>query len=379
MQKLIQKVKEDMDKKGITREALHKKSGVPKTVITDGILTGKTVEMKFDTFLKLVPHIYETHLEQNEIVDEFMLRCKYELNTRKSLCFCLCAGKMNIIDKLIAKHVNNVALKKYLNIYKEIRVCAQKSIDFKRLSKKIDDESFGISNECAILVNILNDLCMYESYDIQKMKMYTEKMKEALGKVEDRFLKEMLTVFYQLRCAYIDLHHNQLESSRNLCRLVLNFSIELPSLKSSALCCIGESFMFLDKFKSEAYLIKAIRYLEEHGISIESKKYHNFQTTLAFCYIINGWNLNKIDFRYIAPSEMGLFEGLYRDREKGIIMLEAMISEHPHNPYLCFYLAYIKNDITGLYKALELFIERGNSHYGIAVRRVIEAFEEVKN
>ena len=74
-----------------------------------------------------------------------MLRCKYELNTRKSLCFCLCAGKMDIIDKLIAKHVNNVALKKYLNIYKEIRVCAQKSIDFKRLSKKIDDESFGIS------------------------------------------------------------------------------------------------------------------------------------------------------------------------------------------------------------------------------------------
>ena len=60
-------------------------------------------------------------------------------------------------------------------------------------------------------------------------------------------------------------------------------------------------------------------------------------------------------------------------------MLEAMISEHPYNPYLCFYLAYIKNDITGLYKALELFIERGNSHYGMAVRRVIEAFEEVKN
>ena len=61
MQKLIQKVKEDMDKKGITREALHKKSGVPKTVITDGILTGKTVEMKFDTFLNLF-HIYMKHI-----------------------------------------------------------------------------------------------------------------------------------------------------------------------------------------------------------------------------------------------------------------------------------------------------------------------------
>jgi len=69
VQNLIQKVKEDMGKKGITVSELARKSGIAKSVITDGISIGKTKEMQFDNFLQLIPHVYDDYTERRKVIN----------------------------------------------------------------------------------------------------------------------------------------------------------------------------------------------------------------------------------------------------------------------------------------------------------------------
>ncbi|MGQ0422856.1 AimR family lysis-lysogeny pheromone receptor, partial [Bacillus sp. HC-Mk] len=59
MKELMKKIKQDMDDKGFKIRPLAKKVGVDRSVITDGIVTGKTAEMKLDAFMRIMDVIYE--------------------------------------------------------------------------------------------------------------------------------------------------------------------------------------------------------------------------------------------------------------------------------------------------------------------------------
>lgn len=378
MQKLIQKVKEDMDKKDITVSGLARKSGIAKSVITDGISIGKTKEMQFDNFLQLIPHVYEDYRERREAINQFMLASKKILNLRKGLCYCLCVGELDITEKLLAIHANNTKLKKYLTLYRLLNR-RNKSLDRgqNRIDLEgIDKQAFAKSNECAVLINILYDYSMYDAWDIQAMEVYIEKETKHIETLEEGIIKHLLLVFSYHRTAYIDLHHGRLESAREKCSKVLESPFQITSLFATALCCIGESYIFSEKEKSEEYLLRALNHLEEYGISKTNKKYFVFSTTLSFVYIIHGWKLEKIDFVYLDRAERGLFEGLHGDLNKGLKILEEVVVERPYSPYGWFYLAYVKKDIKGLRKALEMFEGRSNYHYATAVRMILKSIEE---
>ncbi|MGQ0422857.1 AimR family lysis-lysogeny pheromone receptor, partial [Bacillus sp. HC-Mk] len=64
-------IKQDMDDKGFKIRPLAKKVGVDRSVITDGIVTGKTAEMKLDTFMKIMDVVYENLEERQEVIRNF--------------------------------------------------------------------------------------------------------------------------------------------------------------------------------------------------------------------------------------------------------------------------------------------------------------------
>ena len=66
MKELMKKIKQDMDDKGFKIRPLAKKVGVDRSVITDGIVTGKTAEMKLDAFMKIMDVVYENLEERRK-------------------------------------------------------------------------------------------------------------------------------------------------------------------------------------------------------------------------------------------------------------------------------------------------------------------------
>ena len=68
MKELMKKIKQDMDDKGFKIRPLAKKVGVDRSVITDGIVTGKTAEMKLDAFMKIMDVVYENLEERQEVI-----------------------------------------------------------------------------------------------------------------------------------------------------------------------------------------------------------------------------------------------------------------------------------------------------------------------
>jgi len=296
---------------------------------------------------------------------------------RKELCYCLCVGELDITEKLLEMHANNTKLNKYLVLYRLLNR-RNKSLDRgqNRIDLEgIDKQAFATSNECAVLINILYDYSMYDAWDIQAMEVYIEKEAKHIEALEEGFIKHLLLVFSYHRTAYIDLHHGRLESSREKCYEVLDSPFQMVSLFATAFCCIGESYIFSEKEKSEAYILRSLNQLKKYGVSKESKKYFVFKTTLYFVYIIHGWKLEKIDFKYLDKAEYGLFEGLHGDIEKGTKLLEEVISERPNSPYGRFYLAYVKKDIVELRKVLELFKRRNNHHYARAVESALKSLK----
>ncbi|PGC94907.1 hypothetical protein COM37_35195, partial [Bacillus toyonensis] len=109
----------------------------------------------------------------------------------------------------------------------------------------------------------------------------------------------------------------------------------------------------------------------------DSRKYKSFQSTLAFLYIDNGFNLDKIDFTSIDLSEVAYYEGLYGDKEKALKMFEELAKERKlDSPFTMYYISRISNDILGLREALKRFERVGNYHYANAVKRVLVSLEK---
>ncbi|MCQ6284879.1 MULTISPECIES: AimR family lysis-lysogeny pheromone receptor [Bacillus cereus group] len=372
MEELMARIKKDMNDKGITISELAKMSSVPYTVVNDGVSTGRTVEMKFDVYLKLVHVIYETYMERRNVVTDFIRLIKSNKNVRKSMCYCYCAGEIGLMEYLLEKHKKNRRLKKYLFLY-ELLNNRNKGISVgKPLINKIDGSSFAKTDECIALFQLLNMFSAYDVVDIPAMNVYAEKARQSVSELNVKCIKKSLSVYCLLMVAHSNLLDGQLNVCRNNCNAILQASTEFIPIISSNFCCIGESYMFTDKMLSEEYLLKSSDVLEKNGFDRGSKRYRGVQTTLALLYIEHGFNLHKIQFEHIHKAEHGYYEAIYGDVEKGVQMLKEDIAERPYSPYPRYYLAKAEKDIVGLEIALKMFKDLGNHHYATTVEHTLD-------
>ncbi|MFA2857587.1 AimR family lysis-lysogeny pheromone receptor [Bacillus paranthracis] len=376
MKKLMKRIKKQSDKMELTFPDIERKTGVDRVVITDAV-SGKTSEMKFDNFLPVVSVLFENMEERKEIINEFIMLCMGDLNIRKALCYCQGIGEYETIDKIIKKHKNHKKLQKYFKIYQLYNFRNTNKIRGQAMIDKMDEISFSNDSEIQVLVNMLYSFSMYDIFNYRAMLPYTDKVEKNLNELNKGFIKSCLEMHYNDRIAYINLFNEDVKACRKKCEEILNSDIEVPVIKATALCCLGESFLFTDVLKAEKYLLESIKYLDDNGISKNGRKYRSFQSTLAFLYIDNGFNLDKIDFTCIDLSEIAYYEGLYGDKEKALKMFEELSKERKFvSPFIMYYISRINNDILGLKEALKRFERVGNYHYANAVKRVLASIEK---
>ncbi|HEF5710467.1 TPA: hypothetical protein SAX33_004199 [Bacillus cereus] len=376
MRKLMNRIKKQADRRELTFPDIERKTGVDRVVITDAV-TGKTSEMKFDKFLPVVSILFEDTEERKSILNEFIMLCRGDLNIRKALCYCQGIGEYEVIDKLIEKHQKNKKLMKYFKIYELYNLRNQNKKRGQLMIDEMDEISFSSDSEIQVLVNMLYSFSMYDIFNYRAMLPYTDKVEKNLNEINKGFIKSCLEMHYNDRIAYINLFNEDVAVCRKKCEEILNSDIEVPVIKATALCCLGESFLFTDVLKAEKYLLESLKYLEDNGISKNGRKYKSFQSTLAFLYIDNGFNLDKIDFTSIDTSEIAYYEGLYGDKEKALKMFEELAKERKFvSPFIMYYISRINNDILGLREALKRFERVGNYHYANAVKRILARTEE---
>ncbi|MCC2358004.1 AimR family lysis-lysogeny pheromone receptor [Bacillus paranthracis] len=376
MKKLMKRIKKQSDKMELTFPDIERKTGVDRVVITDAV-SGKTSEMKFDNFLPVVSVLFENMEERKEIINEFIMLCMGDLNIRKALCYCQGIGEYETIDKIIKKHKNHKKLQKYFKIYQLYNFRNTNKIRGQAMIDKMDEISFSNDSEIQVLVNMLYSFSMYDIFNYRAMLPYTDKVEKNLNELNKGFIKSCLEMHYNDRIAYINLFNEDVKACRKKCEEILNSDIEVPVIKATALCCLGESFLFTDVLKAEKYLLESVKYLDDNGISKNGRKYRSFQSTLAFLYIDNGFNLDKIDFTCIDLSEIAYYEGLYGDKEKALKMYEELSKERKFvSPFIMYYISRINNDILGLKEALKRFERVGNYHYANAVKRVLASIEK---
>ncbi|EJQ03346.1 MULTISPECIES: AimR family lysis-lysogeny pheromone receptor [Bacillus] len=376
MKKLMKRIKKQSDKMELTFPDIERKTGVDRVVITDAV-SGKTSEMKFDNFLPVVSVLFENMEERKEIINEFIMLCMGDLNIRKALCYCQGIGEYETIDKIIKKHKNHKKLQKYFKIYQLYNFRNTNKIRGQAMIDKMDEISFSNDSEIQVLVNMLYSFSMYDIFNYRAMLPYTDKVEKNLNELNKGFIKSCLEMHYNDRIAYINLFNEDVKACRKKCEEILNSDIEVPVIKATALCCLGESFLFTDVLKAEKYLLESVKYLDDNGISKNGRKYRSFQSTLAFLYIDNGFNLDKIDFTCIDLSEIAYYEGLYGDKEKALKMFEELSKERKFvSPFIMYYISRINNDILGLKEALKRFERVGNYHYANAVKRVLASIEK---
>lgn len=372
----MKRIKKQSDKMELTFPDIERKTGVDRVVITDAV-SGKTSEMKFDNFLPVVSVLFENMEERKEIINEFIMLCMGDLNIRKALCYCQGIGEYETIDKIIKKHKNHKKLQKYFKIYQLYNFRNTNKIRGQAMIDKMDEISFSNDSEIQVLVNMLYSFSMYDIFNYRAMLPYTDKVEKNLNELNKGFIKSCLEMHYNDRIAYINLFNEDVKACRKKCEEILNSDIEVPVIKATALCCLGESFLFTDVLKAEKYLLESVKYLDDNGISKNGRKYRSFQSTLAFLYIDNGFNLDKIDFTCIDLSEIAYYEGLYGDKEKALKMFEELSKERKFvSPFIMYYISRINNDILGLKEALKRFERVGNYHYANAVKRVLASIEK---
>ncbi|PEQ09940.1 AimR family lysis-lysogeny pheromone receptor [Bacillus toyonensis] len=375
MKKLMKKINKQADRLELTFPEIERNTGVDRVVITDAV-SGNTAEMKFDNFLLITTVLYENLEERKAILNEFISLLETPLNIRKALVFYQGVGEFESIDTLIEEHKDNDKLKKYLCVYKFFNMRNKNEKKGQPLIDELDKKSFSMEAECGVLVNMIYSFSMYDIFNIRAMHPYSDRVEKNLDDMTKGFIKACLELHYKDRVAYIRLFNDELEECRALCNDILESELEIAVVKATAMCCIGESYMLQDQCLSEKWISDSIKYLDQHGVSRDSRKYTAFNTTLNFLYIEFGFNLDRINFDYIDTSELGYYIGLYKDKEKGLKMLYNLVEERGSSPFTDYYIARINEDLEGLERALLRFERVANYHYAKTVRRTIELLKK---
>ncbi|PFB53802.1 hypothetical protein CN404_12930 [Bacillus thuringiensis] len=373
MGKELKEIMMDMYHLILTRTTMRKFAkmlGMDKKKIIKGLTSQCKNEMKLDVFLQIVYALYENSTDRRERMNIFILESKTPLNIRKGLCFAHVCGEYEVINQLLEKHKENIKVVKYLVVYNLYNRRSQNELKGQELLDEIERIQISSDSECQTILNLLYMVAMYDQDNIQATAPYEKLAYKNLQEIEQVFIKDCLTMQYKERLAYQYLLNNDIEEARKICYDIINSSLEIPIIKSTAKGCLGETFIYECPLTAEKHISEALAWLEEIKVPKKSQKYFAFKTTLAHVYLENDFNLDKIDFNYIHANEEAHFEYVHGDREKGLSIFKGL-KEKGFTSHQLYTYSKVTNDIEGLHEALLAFQRSGNIFYSEGVKRIL--------
>lgn len=372
MKKLMSEVLETINSNNLSIRKLATEIDISRTTLWNGLHTNH--EMKLEAFIKLMKKIYTNPKEIRMKIKTFIMKCTSDLNIRKALCYCQASGEYDVLHFLVRKHKENDFLKKYIVIYELFNKRNQNEARGRNLENMVYDLNVSKDAECKTLIEMLLTICMYDSANYSAMIPHANKTKGLLPKIKNLLVHDYLQMHYYERLAYVELLNSNVEQSRIVCNKILQSDLDLQFIKATALCCLGESYIFTDVLKAEEYILKAIDCLKDVPSFQQTRKYKAFKTTLAFIYIEFGFNLDKIDFLCIEQADVAFYEAKYGDREVAKRILKSIEDDNDElSPFQLYYLsyAYPEKNKEYLNKSLEGFAKNGNIFYIKVVQAAI--------
>ncbi|PGS38520.1 hypothetical protein COC58_20990 [Bacillus cereus] len=364
MKKLMDEVLETINSNNLSIRKLATEIDISRTTLWNGLHTNH--EMKLEAFIKLMKKMYTNSKEIRMKIKTFIMKCKSDLNIRKALCYCQASGEYDVLHYLVRKHKENDDLKKYIVIYELFNKRNQNEARGRKLENMIYDLNVSKDAERKTLIEMLLTICMYDSANYSAMIPHANKIKGFLPKIKNSLVHDYLQMHYYERLAYVELLNGNVEQSRAVCNKILQSDLDLQFIKATAMCCLGESYIFTDVLKAEEYILKAIDCLKDVPHFQQTRKYKAFKTTLAFIYIEFGFNLDKIDFSCIEQADVAFYEAKYGDREVAKRILKSIENDNDKlSPFQLYYLsyAYPERNKEYLNKSLEEFAKNGNIFY----------------
>lgn len=357
MRKLMKKIDNDIESRNLSLRGISEKIKVDYSAVRNGV-KGATAEMKFENFLKLVAELYHNANEKRERITEFVKICRRPLNTKKCLMYCQCAGEFVAADELIIKQKESIRIKKkdkkqaelsqkntgstkvrklkkselemHLELYELYNKRNHNQLKGQDLIDKLYESSYCDDVEYQVLFDTLFMAALYDVPNIHAMKPYADK--------------------------------------------ILDSKLDLPIVKATAYCCIGESYFFQKKELrlAESYIEKGIRVLEDVvNMPKKMQKYKAFKTTLAHYYIENNMSLHKIDFTNIDITEEAFYECSFGDFDKGLKLYKQVEEEGKWSPFVEYSFAKVTNNRQRMKKALLMFEQCGHIHYANLVKQTL--------
>ncbi|PGS04811.1 hypothetical protein COC45_28015 [Bacillus cereus] len=372
MKKLMSGVLETINVNNLSIRKLATEIDISRTTLWNGLHTNH--EMKLEAFIKLMKTMYTHPKEIRMKIKTFIMKCRSNLNIRKALCYCQASGEYDVLHFLVRKHKENDDLKKYIVIYELFNKRNQNEARGRKLENMVYDLNVSKDAECKTLIEMLLTICMYDSANYSAMIPHADKTKGLLPKIKNSLVHDYLQMYYYERLAYVELLNSNVEQSRIVCNKILQSDLDLQFIKATALCCLGESYIFTDVLKAEEYILKAIDCLKDVASFQQTRKYKAFKTTLAFIYIEFGFNLDKIDFSCIEQADVAFYEAKYGDREVAKRILKSIENDNDKlSPFQLYYLsyAYPEGNKEYLNKSLEEFAKNGNIFYVKVVQATI--------
>ncbi|PGK02574.1 hypothetical protein CN892_27490 [Bacillus anthracis] len=327
-------------------------------------------EMDVNVFFSSVDLLFEKQNEKRKIISEFFSKCESISNIEVGLIYFQVQGEYDLMNHLISKNEHKKNLGIFFSIYKLFNKRNKNELRGKALYDELSSKRFSSNPHCQVMVNILFMLSLADMPNNNAIIQYVDAMERNLEKLEKGYIKDYLRMLADERKAYMYMWRVQIDECRETCNNIINSRIDIPIIKATALCCLGESYQFENPLRSEEYLLKAIEKLEEVNVPLKSQKNVAFYSTLAHVRLNNAINIKEINLSAIHKNEKANYEYYFGDRKLGLSLFKEMEIEG-FSPFQRFTYSKCTGDLEGIKQALLEFELSGLSFYGQLCKNIL--------
>lgn len=361
MEKVMNELLAKIEAAGFSRRQFAIKLGISRETFRKGI-AGES-EMDAEVFLKAISYLDIEIEEKRKLTRGYFSSCNQPSNLIVGLIYSQVQGEYSLMEEIIHTHKENASLSIYFTIYKLFNKRNKNELRGQALYKTIRETQFSVNPHVQVMVNILYMLALADKPNNNAIIQYVDEVESNLELIGEGLIKDYLRIFADERIAYMHLWRIELEQSRIIFNTIIKSEIDVPMIKCTAICGLGEGYQIECPKTAEELMVQATELLEEINVTQKVQKSIALNTTLAHVRIHNNINVDKIDVELLHPNERATYECLFGDRELGLSIFEEL-KKNGFSPFQLISYSICVNNLEGIKQALLEFELMGLSFYG---------------
>ncbi|MGG5736765.1 AimR family lysis-lysogeny pheromone receptor [Bacillus cereus group sp. IBL03679] len=368
MLKVMNELLSKIESSGFSRRKFAIKMDVSRETFRKGIACES--EMDVELFFKAINYLDINTEVKRELTRDYFSSCNQPSNLVVGLLYSQVQGDYLLMSEIIHTHKENASLSIYFTIYKLFNKRNKNELRGQALYRKIRETQFSANPHVQVMVNILYMLSLADKPNNNAIIQYVDDVESNLALIEEGRIKDYLRMLADERIAYMHLWRIELEQCRKIFNTIIESEVDVPMIKCTALCGLGESYQIEHPQTAEAILVQATEALETINVAQKAQKFIALHTTLAHVRIHNNINVDKIDVSLLHPNERATYECIFGDRELGLSIFDEL-KKGGFTPFQRISYSLCIHDLEGIKQALLEFELMGLSFYGQMYKMIL--------